>query len=333
MTATASTVSPPGFAAGIWPCTTRLDPGGGIRVGGWPLGELARRHGTPLYILDEADVRYRCRVYRDAMPGAEIAYAGKAFLCRALADWIGEEGLSLDTCSAGELAVAQAVGFPAGRVLLHGNAKTPDDLRAATGYGVGRIVLDSAGEIGRLAAHHAGQAAGTAPGRTRRGRGHPCLGRGRWRRPEVRLRAQLRGGRGRGGPGAAAAGTGAHRPALPPGLADHRAAGVRAGRPAAHRADGGGSCRARPGPARAEPGRWPRRPVHRRRPRVRPARLRRPDPPGDPGRMCLVPAAGAAAHRGAGPRDHQPGHGHRVPGGRPSSRRPAGARSSPWMAG
>ena len=58
MTATASTVSPPGFAAGIWPCTTRLDPGGGIRVGGWSLGELASRHGTPLYILDEADVRY-----------------------------------------------------------------------------------------------------------------------------------------------------------------------------------------------------------------------------------------------------------------------------------
>jgi hypothetical protein len=46
--------------------------------------------------LDEADVRYRCRTYREALPGAEIAYAGKAFLCRAMADWIGQEGLSLD---------------------------------------------------------------------------------------------------------------------------------------------------------------------------------------------------------------------------------------------
>jgi diaminopimelate decarboxylase len=152
MTATASAVSPSDFAAGLWPCTTRLDPGGGIRVGGWSLGELARQYGTPAYILDEADVRHRCRAYRDAMPEAEIAYAGKAFLCRALADWIGEEGLSLDTCSAGELAVARAVGFPAERILLHGNAKTPDDLRAAVDYGVGRIVLDSVSEIGRLAA-------------------------------------------------------------------------------------------------------------------------------------------------------------------------------------
>jgi diaminopimelate decarboxylase len=152
MTATTNAVSRPGFAAGIWPCTTRRSPDGGIRVGGWSLDQLARQYSTPAYILDEADVRYRCRAYRDAMPGAEIAYAGKAFLCRALADWVGEEGLSLDTCSAGELAVARAVGFPPERILLHGNAKTPDDLRAATDYGVGRIVLDSVSEIGRLAA-------------------------------------------------------------------------------------------------------------------------------------------------------------------------------------
>jgi diaminopimelate decarboxylase len=151
MTAAANVVSLPGFATGIWPATTRLDPGGGIWVGGQLLSELARRHGTPAYVLDEADVRARCRAYRDALPGAEIAYAGKAFLCRALADWIGEEGFSLDACSAGELAVARSAGFPAERILLHGNAKTPGDLQAAADYGVGRIVLDSVTEIGRLA--------------------------------------------------------------------------------------------------------------------------------------------------------------------------------------
>ncbi len=116
------------------------------------LSTLAARYDTPAYIIDEADVRYRCRAYSAALPGAEIAYAGQAFLCRAMAGWIAQEGLSLDVCSAGELAVARSVSFPADRIVLHGNAKTPGDLRAAVGYGVGRIVIDSASEIIRLAA-------------------------------------------------------------------------------------------------------------------------------------------------------------------------------------
>ena len=147
-----NTVSPPGLAAGIWPRTAHCEPGGEISVGGMPLGNLAARYGTPAYIVDEADVRYRCRMYREAFPGAEIAYAGKAFLCRAMASWIDQEGLALDVCSAGELAVARSVRFPAMRIVLHGNAKTPGDLRAAIGYGVGRVVIDSSAEIVRLAA-------------------------------------------------------------------------------------------------------------------------------------------------------------------------------------
>jgi diaminopimelate decarboxylase len=125
---------------------------GGILVGGVALTEIAARYGTPAYVLDEDDVRQRCRRYRDALPDAEIAYAGKAFLCRAMARWVDEEGLSLDVCSEGELAVAISVGFPAERIVLHGNAKTPGDLRAAMACGVGRIVVDSAGEIARIAA-------------------------------------------------------------------------------------------------------------------------------------------------------------------------------------
>jgi len=69
-----------------------------------------------------------------------------------MAQWIAQEGLSLDVCSAGEIAVARSADFPAERIILHGNAKTPEDLDAAFGYGVGRIVLDSASEIVRLAA-------------------------------------------------------------------------------------------------------------------------------------------------------------------------------------
>jgi diaminopimelate decarboxylase len=141
-----------GLAADLWPHTARLEADGDISVGGLRLSALAGRYGTPAYILDEADVRARCRAYTDAFGGAEIAYAGKAFLCRAMAQWIAQEGLSLDVCSAGELAVARSVRFPADRILLHGNAKAPDDLRAALGYGVGRVVIDSASEIVRLAA-------------------------------------------------------------------------------------------------------------------------------------------------------------------------------------
>ncbi len=137
---------------GIWPLTARAVAGGGISVGGVPLADIAAEYSTPAYVLDEADVRQRCREYRQAFADAEIAYAGKAFLCRAMAHWVDEEGLSLDVCSEGELAVASSVGFPAERIVLHGNAKTPGDLRAALAYGVGRIVVDSAGEIARIAA-------------------------------------------------------------------------------------------------------------------------------------------------------------------------------------
>jgi diaminopimelate decarboxylase len=132
----------------IWPLTA--EPA--VSVGGVRLAEIAELFGTPTYVLDEEHVRVRCREYTKAMAPHEVAYAGKAFWCRAMARWIAEEGLSLDVCSEGELVVAGAVGFPAGRILLHGNGKTQHDLSAALDYGVGRIVVDSPGEVGQLAA-------------------------------------------------------------------------------------------------------------------------------------------------------------------------------------
>ncbi|MGW8380844.1 diaminopimelate decarboxylase [Streptomyces sp. ODS28] len=136
----------------LWPGSTLRAPDGELLVGGVPLTELAGRFGTPCYVLDEDEVRGRCRAYRDAFPDAEVLYAAKAFLCRAVARWVAEEGLGLDVCSAGELAAATAAGFPAERILLHGNAKSPEDLRAAVRLGVGRIVIDGPAEIARLAA-------------------------------------------------------------------------------------------------------------------------------------------------------------------------------------
>ncbi|WTW92256.1 diaminopimelate decarboxylase [Streptomycetaceae bacterium NBC_01309] len=137
----------------VWPASARqIDGDGDVSVAGIELAALAERFGTPLYVLDEGEFRNRCRAYREALPHADIAYAGKAFLTRAVASWVREEGLHLDVCSHGELELAVAAGFPAQRIILHGNAKTPDELRAALRLGVGRIVLDNAAEITRLAA-------------------------------------------------------------------------------------------------------------------------------------------------------------------------------------
>src|SRR5882757_4578496 len=136
----------------VWPASARTAPGGDVTVSGVSLAEVADRFGTPVYVLDEAEVRSRCRTYAAAFPEAEVFYAAKAYLCRAVARWVREEGLGLDVCSAGELELAVTTGFPPERILLHGNAKSPDDLRTAVRLGVGRIVIDSATEIARLAA-------------------------------------------------------------------------------------------------------------------------------------------------------------------------------------
>ncbi|MFD9166542.1 diaminopimelate decarboxylase [Streptomyces sp. NPDC059558] len=136
----------------VWPASAHCLPHGGLAVGGVSLAEIADRFDTPVYVLDEGEVRARCRGYRDAFPDADVLYAAKAFLSRAMVRWIDEEGLGLDVCSAGELELAVTAGFPADRIVLHGNAKSPHDIEAALRLGVGRIVIDSPSEIARLAA-------------------------------------------------------------------------------------------------------------------------------------------------------------------------------------
>ncbi|MFJ5675366.1 diaminopimelate decarboxylase [Streptomyces sp. NPDC093097] len=139
-------------ALDIWPASTRPLADDDLALGGVPLTELAEQFGTPAYVLDEDEVRRRCRAYLHAFPDTDVYYAAKAFLCRAMAHWVAEEGLGLDVCSAGELELAVATGFPPERIVLHGNAKSPADLQAALRLGVGRIVIDSTSEIARLAA-------------------------------------------------------------------------------------------------------------------------------------------------------------------------------------
>ena len=137
----------------VWPRSAVLDPQDGVlRIGGLRVDELAAEYGTPLLVLDEADFRARCAEFRSAFGSdATVCYAGKAFLSRAIVRWVQEEGLSLDVCTGGELAVAESVGFPGERITFHGNNKSVAELRRAVAYGVGRVAVDSSEEIERLA--------------------------------------------------------------------------------------------------------------------------------------------------------------------------------------
>ncbi|MEV0125824.1 diaminopimelate decarboxylase [Streptomyces sp. NPDC050703] len=136
----------------VWARTVTRTPEGGVRVGGIEVARLAEEFGTPAYFVDEADFRARCRAWREAFGSeADVFYAGKAFLSRAVVRWLHEEGLNLDVCSGGELATALAAGMPAERIAFHGNNKTPAEIERAVEAGVGRIVLDSFQEIVRVA--------------------------------------------------------------------------------------------------------------------------------------------------------------------------------------
>lgn len=134
----------------LW-STTAHKVDGELHVGGLSLPELVANVNTPAYVLDEADFRARARAFRDAFSSYDVFYAGKAFLCTAVAGWVQEEGLSLDVCSNGELSVALRAGFDPARIGYHGNNKTLMELRRAVSAGVGRIVVDSFDEIERLA--------------------------------------------------------------------------------------------------------------------------------------------------------------------------------------
>lgn len=134
--------------------TQEINAAGHLEIGGCDAVELARRFGTPLYVMDEAALRGRCRAYRQAFqarqPGALPTFAGKAFLCTAMARIVAQEGLGLDVASGGELLTALRADFPAERILLHGNNKFVEELEMAMRAGVGRIVADSEGELDLL---------------------------------------------------------------------------------------------------------------------------------------------------------------------------------------
>ncbi len=135
----------------LWPIGLTREANGALAMRGHDVRDLVAEHGSPVFLMDEADVRQRCRDYIEAF-GSNVFYAGKAFLCTAMVRLIEEEGLGLDVCTEGELALAQRAGFPAARTVLHGNNKSVRELAAGVDAGISCIVLDSFAEIDRLAA-------------------------------------------------------------------------------------------------------------------------------------------------------------------------------------
>ena len=147
------------LAPGVWPASAVRRDDGVVVVAGAALTDLAAEFGTPLYVVDETEMRSRAVAVRDAFDSAfaavgssvHVYYAGKAFLCTTVARWVVEEGLRIDVASGGELAVALAAGVDPALLGFHGNNKSLAEIDRAVGVGVGAIVLDSVVEIDRVA--------------------------------------------------------------------------------------------------------------------------------------------------------------------------------------
>ncbi len=133
----------------LLPVNSTISVDGRLAIAGCDVGDLAREFGTPLFIYDEAEIRQRCQE-AVATFGEGVAYATKAFLCRAMAQLACEEGMGLDVATGGELHVALDAGVPPDRLVMHGNNKSLDELRMALAAGVARIVIDSLDEIDRI---------------------------------------------------------------------------------------------------------------------------------------------------------------------------------------
>jgi diaminopimelate decarboxylase len=138
-------------ASPVFPAGSRVNERGHLEIAGCDVVEIADQFGTPAYVYAEDDMRNRAREYVRAFEqrtdSFEVVYASKAFPATAAYRVMRDEGLSVDVASGGELHTALAAGFDPGRIHLHGNDKTEEELRYAFDAGVGHLILDSFDEI------------------------------------------------------------------------------------------------------------------------------------------------------------------------------------------
>ncbi|PEG60470.1 diaminopimelate decarboxylase [Mycolicibacterium boenickei] len=139
---------------GLFPPGTQQDSDGTLMVGGCRLDAIAEQFGTPAIVVDEGALRQRAADYlaafRDRWPRSDVAFASKSFPCTAVQRVMAAEGLHLDVAGGGEILSALKAGADPARLVLHGNAKTDEELTLAVGRGVGLIVVDNFDDIDRL---------------------------------------------------------------------------------------------------------------------------------------------------------------------------------------
>ncbi len=131
----------------VLPQTARVSKTGALEIGEYDMIQLAHEFGTPVYVLDLAEVRDRLRRYREAFGRGNVFYASKVFLTKGFAEIVNEEDVDMECLAGGEVFVALSSGFPASRIAVHGNNKSRAELVEAIEAGVGRIVVDSFSEL------------------------------------------------------------------------------------------------------------------------------------------------------------------------------------------
>lgn len=138
----------------LLPAGASVDDDGTLRIAGCRVDDLAREFGTPAIIVDETALRARAREYRTALTSrranARVVFASKAFPATAVQRVMVEEGIGLDIAGGGEILSALRAGVDPALMVLHGNAKTTEELRIAVDAGVGLVVVDNADDVDRL---------------------------------------------------------------------------------------------------------------------------------------------------------------------------------------
>ncbi len=131
--------------------TSRINEKNHLEIGGVDTVELVERVGTPLYVLDEAEIRKRMKEFIASFQAYnipfQVAYASKALCTKAMCYMAEQEGLSLDVVSGGELFTAIQAGFPSERIHFHGNNKSEKEIEMAIDANIGAFVIDNLYEI------------------------------------------------------------------------------------------------------------------------------------------------------------------------------------------